>query len=267
MFKRFAVYLAKTTTEGNKVSNRTADPSNVSRRPPSSSERSVQDSTSKANHNNTNLLRKSPYRPKEELRRPLNIARNATTHSSQLPLTLENSNDLISSTVRNTDPRQIAAKIQSQFSNVRLTSGEREALISRILSNELEIQARLAAQVKELFSETDTVQRQSTPSKNDLKDKDELMVSLMEKRLQIESRRAAQERIIFSPSEIQQKIIPKAVLPQKFNITSDGTASAEKNKLDDVLSQLNRSVPVNGQKRQTRQNFGMSLAAIPETRY
>lgn len=219
----------------------------------------MQNSPLESTGNISRTPRKSAHRPNETVSRQLNIARNATTHSSQLPLTLENPPhppNIVH--FRKTDPSQIAAKIEAQCSNARLTSGEREALISRILTNELAIQSKLAAQAGELFPKAETFQRRSTPSKLDRKARDHLMASLMEKRLQIESNRAAQERLIFSPTvgyEVQRES-PEAVAPKTFDVTSDGTTSAGKK----------RRAPVSSLRRRTRQDLRKSLAPILETR-
>ncbi|XP_037036292.1 uncharacterized protein LOC119074322 [Bradysia coprophila] len=265
--QNFTVYLAKTTTENKKINNRSIESENVSHRPQNLSERSPQNSTSEARGKIPRLSRKSTHQPNEHLVRQLNVARNATTHSSQLPLTLEHPNDFVPPKIvpiRKTDPRQIAAKIESQRSNVRLTSAEREALISRILTNELEIQSKLAAQAKEIFSspKTEPFQRQTVPSKQ-RKNNDEPVASLMEKRLQIESIRAAQERLLFSPTSAVQR--ETRVVPPTFDITSDSTTPTEKNRLNHDTSRSRPRLPVGSQTRQAHQNFGRALTPIPET--
>lgn len=204
--------MAKTSTEDESVSKLPTKSGNPRTRRLSQSEKSERVSTAEdrdRSHRSSLSKRPASQLPVHATSRPLSsaqrYARASTTSSSQLPLTLQNSTTYKPKIVapRTLNHREIATKIEAQTSNLKLTTDLREALISTILTKELQLRSKLDAQEKELFSspKSDDIRRRKTSLKPGPTDKDNLKASLMQKRLELESIRAAQERLIFSPTE------------------------------------------------------------------
>lgn len=120
------------------------------------------------------------YRQPSRISRPLpanptirHVTRAAIMSTSKLPTTLRSSsNTSIThspkiSTTRIINPEEIAANIEAQSINLKLTTEERETLISTILSKELELQSKLDAQANELLSspKLDAIQNHKIQSK------------------------------------------------------------------------------------------------------
>lgn len=93
--------------------------------------------------------------------------------TSKLPTTLRsspNASITYPPKISMTRSKEITANIKAQSANLKLTSEERESLISTILSNELELRSKLDAQAKELLSDSpklDNIQSHKTPVPSD----------------------------------------------------------------------------------------------------
>lgn len=221
-----------------------------SRRLPLSSTAEARDSSRRSS-----LPRRTTSPSARQLGSAQQLSRTSTASPSQLPLTLQSS--IVPP--RTANPREIATKIEAQSSNLKLTADERQALISTILTNELALQSKLDAQIKQLFSspKAEDIQRPKTPSKPAVPAVEKnLIASLMEKRLELEAIRAAQEREILSSAAHTTVADP----------TPERRAQAQKQQ---PTVQRNRSRPKSmnsGRRRQSRFGSRTLLTPIPEAR-
>ncbi len=166
------------------------------------------------------------------------VPRNGVTSSSQLPATLQQPNTVVTNSPRtgalyNANRKRIATKIEAQPSNLNLTAEERDALISRILTTDLETRSKLDAQAKELFSsqKSDSM-RHTPPSKHTASSR-------------------AHDRISTSD--------PNPLTPSERR-TPAGNVNVHTNS-----SKPNSTV--GGRTRQTKYKTGRSLTPIPESRF
>lgn len=256
--------MAKTSTEDESVSKLPTKSGNPRTRRLSQSEKSERVSTAEdRSHRSSLSKRPASQLPVHSTSRPLSsaqrFARASTSSSSQLPVTLQNSTTYKPKIVApgTVNPREIATKIEAQTSNLKLTTDEREALISTILTNELQLRSKLDAQEKEIFSspKSEDIQRRRTSLKPGPTDKDNLKASLMQKRLELESIRAAQERLIFSPTERE--------VSQTISIPTPNIALQAKNATPE---RTRRKSLTSSQGRQSANGPTRSLTPILEAR-
>lgn len=215
--------MAKTSTEDRKTS-----------KPQILSERSRQNSTTSARDSSSLPERISTA---DSTGRPLSSESRTTgaQSSSQLPLRHQNASKHF--TKRTANPKRIASTIEAQSSNLKLTSEEREALVSTILINELRLRSKLAAQANEIFSSDDHEEN----------------VNLMASSTQKISAKIHQEISETVDESLQSK-----------NATLERTPLAEENQ---VNVQTGRSRPISRKSTAQRQSkYGRSLTPIPEAR-
>lgn len=185
----FSVYLAKTSADEKNVSKIPKSSGNLSLRPQIISERSGQSST-RDNSHHSGLPKRVSTLPTGSINRHLSSSQNdysqVDTASSKLPL--KRGSVPKHFTKRTVNAKEIATNIEAQSSKLKLTSEEREALISRILTNELELQSKLNAQAMELFSSpnSDDIRKNDALSNPGYREQDSRRTSPLEKRFATE---------------------------------------------------------------------------------
>lgn len=222
--------MAKTSTEDRKIST----PRILSERSRQNSPAATRDSSNRSSLPERISTADSTARP---------LSSGFRTTGTQSPSHLRQQNSSRNFTKRTANPKKISSTIEAQSSNLKLTPGEREALVSTILINELRLRSKLAAQTNELFSS------------DGHEENDKMITPPCEN----------------SSAEVQQEISETVEIPttdkssQSKNVTLDRTPSAEKNQ---VNVQTSRSRPISRKSGGQRPKYGTrrSLTPIPEAR-